>query len=61
MEPFIILKIVVFKKVVMNGKLINQKELKDFDNNNIKKYLFFLFIKNIFIEKSNITFQNLFI
>ena len=44
MEPFIILKIVVFKKVVMNGKLINQKELKDFDNNNIKKYLFSLFI-----------------
>ena len=45
----------------MNGKLINHKELKDFDNNNIKKYLFSLFIKNIFIEKSNITFQNLFI
>jgi len=44
MEPFIILKIVVLKKVVMNGKLINQKELKDFDNNNIKKYLFSLFI-----------------
>ena len=36
MELIIILKIVVLKMVVMNGRLIKHKELKDFDNNNIK-------------------------
>ena len=34
--------IIILKMVVMNGRLINQKELKDFDKNNIKKYIFSL-------------------
>ena len=44
MELIIILKIVVLKMVVMNGRLINHKELKDFDNNNIKNI--YIFYKN---------------
>ena len=46
MELIIILKIVVLKMVVMNGRLIKHKELKDFDNNNIKNI--YVFYKNRF-------------
>ena len=38
--------IIILKMVVMNGRLIKHKELKDFDNNNIKNI--YVFYKNRF-------------